>query len=109
MSKLTAKQVAEMPTPFDRDPRRDSGEPRSWQAYGGNRGLAGAFRKGAHAATEGKVLTDCPYYDHRTMRGGVTFSRAFEKAWCEGWHVAMYGSRDACRKIPNHEGECDLR
>jgi hypothetical protein len=103
------EEVAALPTPFDRDPRRDEDRIDAYRYYGGNRAMASAYRKGALAAIEGKKLTDCPYLDHRTNRGSVTFSRAFERAWCEGWHVGKHGSADACRKIPNHSGECELR
>lgn len=71
--------------------------------YGGNRALDSAWKKGALAAVEGKPLSACPYWDHRTYRGGVTFSRAFQRAWCEGWHKAK-GVK--CGLNPNHDGPC---
>jgi len=51
----------------------------------GNRALEGAKRKGAMACKTGFNRRSCPYEDHRTYRGAVTFSRAFIKAWLEGW------------------------
>lgn len=45
----------------------------------------GAFNKGRDARRIGKRLEDCPYYDHRTGRGSVTFSRGFIAAWRDGW------------------------
>lgn len=74
--------------PYKRDPRRDTGHPDAWRYYGGNRGLAGAWEKGRLAALDGKPDRS-PYPDRRTYRGGVTFSRAFRKAWSEGWHHGM--------------------
>ena len=48
--------------------------------------FAGAYRKGRQASEDGKSLTDCPYTDKRTdHKNGVTFSRAFVKAWYEGF------------------------
>jgi hypothetical protein len=47
--------------------------------------LDAARRKGAIAASEGKSIEANPYSDARTYRGSVTFSRAFWRAWREGW------------------------
>lgn len=44
-----------------------------------------AWRKGYAAAHNGAKKSDCPYKDHRTKRGGVTFSRAYRNAWMEGF------------------------
>lgn len=44
-----------------------------------------ARAKGIDAAMSGKSESDCPYRDKRTYRGRVTFSRAFMKAWLEGF------------------------
>lgn len=107
---MTAEEVAAMPTPFDRDPRRDDPEQARYYGdfYGGNRAMASVFRKGALAAVEGEPLDALPYGDDRTYRGGVTFARAFQRAWCEGWHVATYGDGDTCTLIPNHAGPCSF-
>lgn len=43
----------------------------------------GAHMKGVRAALFGPERN--PYPDHRTYRGGVTFSRAFAKQWDEGF------------------------
>jgi hypothetical protein len=104
---LTREQVEQVKTPYDRDPYADSGKSDAFRAYRGNRALASAFRKGALAAIEGEKLTACPYADWRTYRGGVTFSRAFQRAWGEGWHFATYdGDRTACRYGGTHTGRC---
>lgn len=52
-----------------------------------NAAHVGAFRKGWLAKLEGRPNAS-PYRDHRTYRGGVTFSRSFEKAWKEGFDAA---------------------
>ena len=53
-----------------------------------NKAFLAAMRKGYLAAFDGKPLNACPYFDHRTLNGSVTFSRAFIHAWEEGWHMA---------------------
>lgn len=50
-----------------------------------HKALMGAYRKGQKAREEGKCLSDCPYIDKRTSDGSVTFSRAFIRAWKEGF------------------------
>ena len=45
----------------------------------------GAFKKGVKARTDGKELSDCPYNEFDTCRGGPTFACAFARAWKEGW------------------------
>lgn len=44
----------------------------------------GAERKGREAAEAGQPESACPYGDHRTWRGAVTFSRGFIRAWLKG-------------------------
>lgn len=46
----------------------------------------GAWNKGRQARKDGKPLSSCPYSDLRTGTGDVTFGRAFQRAWIEGWH-----------------------
>lgn len=41
--------------------------------------------KGAEARAAGHALETNPYGDARTMRGAVTFARAWWRAWREGW------------------------
>lgn len=122
--KLTLEQARTVETPYDRPPEADEydadmarlsrGERmlRSWgwgAPYRGNRAMQSVYRKGAVAAIEGKPLAACPYEDHRTDRGGVTFSRAFQRSWAEGWHHGIYGDRNACTLTPYHDGKCKLR
>lgn len=45
----------------------------------------GAFNKGRDARKFGQGKGRCPYPDHRTSRGAVTFSRGFRNAWRDGW------------------------
>lgn len=56
-----------------------------------NKAMAGAYRKGRTAARVGIKRTSCPYMDLRGPSGHVTFSRAFMRAWREGWD---YEDRD---------------
>jgi len=51
----------------------------------------GAYRKGAQAFKDGLKERNCPYEDHRTYHGAVTFSRAFIKAWLTGYRAAKAG------------------
>ncbi len=50
-----------------------------------NKAIEGARRKGREARKQGKNQTDNPYGDARTWYGGVTFARAFRRAWDAGW------------------------
>lgn len=54
-------------------------------AHRWNRALRGAYLKGQRAQLEGEPKSACPYADHRTLRGRLTWSRAYEKAWSDGW------------------------
>lgn len=55
-----------------------------------NKALIGAFRKGWKAQQEGKT-NHSPYEDKRTPHHNhVTFSRAFQTAWRNGWRVASF-------------------
>ena len=51
-----------------------------------------AREKGRAAARSGKPEEACPYGDHRTHRGAVTFSRAYIRAWLDG-HREVSGAR----------------
>ncbi|MFD2671918.1 Rmf/CrpP family protein [Marinicrinis sediminis] len=50
-----------------------------------NKAFLGAFSKGKEAALSGLPPESCPYNDHRTKNGSVTFSRAFKKYWMLGY------------------------
>lgn len=50
-----------------------------------NKAITGAKRKGWEACRDGKPKSANPYSDERTHTGSVTFSRAFLRAWNEGW------------------------
>lgn len=56
-----------------------------------NKAFFGAYKKGRKARAEGRPITTCPYGDLRTDRGGVTFSRAFIRAWKNGWNGKIAG------------------
>lgn len=104
---LTPDEVKALPTPYDPDPDYKAwkaGEFHRTYVYGGNRGMAGCWRKGILAALAGEPLTAVPGYDRaRTYRGGVTWGRAYERAWCEGWHWATYGGdMSRCKLQVNH-------
>jgi len=53
-----------------------------------NRALIGACRKGYEAAERHVSKADIPYPDYRAPCGGVTFSRAFRRAWWRGYDIA---------------------
>jgi len=50
-----------------------------------NKAFQSAWEKGRKAGLAGEPSSSNPYWDHRTLRGGVTFSRAFQRYWNEGW------------------------
>mgnify|MGYP002260418468 CR=1 FL=1 len=51
-----------------------------------SKGLQTTFKRGWEAAEAGQPKNSCPYYDKRTLRGGVTYSRMYMRAWCFGWN-----------------------
>lgn len=53
-----------------------------------NRAFLAAYRKGREAKLAGKPRTP-PYPDERTLRGSVTYSRAFRRYWLNGWDSAV--------------------
>lgn len=51
--------------------------------------FAGAYRKGYQARKEGRTRLACPYKDlRRQYHNGQTYSRAWRKAWFDGWEKA---------------------
>ena len=50
-----------------------------------NRSMRGAYMKGARAFLSGETLGDCPYRDHRTDSGRLSWSRAYIRAWSDGF------------------------
>lgn len=57
--------------------------------YSWNPALRGAFCKGEQAAADGATADDCPYRDKRNHNGRLTWSRAYQTAWRDGFdHVA---------------------
>ena len=65
------------PAPF---PAWMRGGPSAWR---------GAFRKGDQAFTAGELRACCPYRDRRSESGRITWSRAFQAAWRDGWWYAQ--------------------
>jgi ribosome modulation factor len=61
---------------------------------GWNRAMVGAYRKGQAAAEAGESLESCPYADHRKTGGQLTWSRAFIKAWEDGWRDVDSAERE---------------
>jgi ribosome modulation factor len=53
-----------------------------------NRAMQGAYKKGVLAFREGVPLSGCPYQDKRKPSGRLSWSRAFESAWRDGWRDA---------------------
>jgi ribosome modulation factor len=43
--------------------------------------------RGRQAFRDGVKKSACPYKDIRTRGGAVTWSRAYRKAWMEGWNA----------------------
>lgn len=60
----------------------------------GNPAFESARRKGQQAARDGKSEWSCPYADKRTHDGSVTFSRAFERAWLEGFRSVNHPTQE---------------
>lgn len=50
-----------------------------------NKAFLSAYGKGWDAAENGYSPDSCPYTDHRTKSGAITFSRAFMKYWIMGY------------------------
>ena len=57
-------------------------------SYSKSNGFRGAFRRGYLARVDGEPSHRNPYDDLRTSRGGITYSRAFMRAWYDGWTAA---------------------
>ena len=49
-----------------------------------NPAMRGAYRKGYEAGLQG-LLRNSPYIDKRKADGRLTWSRAFDRAWDDGW------------------------
>lgn len=50
-----------------------------------SRPLQGAFKRGERAFLAGERLGECPYKDARKANGQLTWSRAFRRAWGDGF------------------------
>jgi hypothetical protein len=50
-----------------------------------NKALVGAIRKGIEAKAAGEPRSANPYEDIRKVSGSLTWSRAFIRAWDDGW------------------------
>jgi hypothetical protein len=57
--------------------------------------LDSAYRKGLAARIADEPLTACPYKDKRKWDGKLTWSRAFQNAWRDGWEHADGNREDA--------------
>jgi len=57
--------------------------------------LDGAYRKGLAANISGDPITSCPYEDKRKPSGKLSWSRAFQNAWRDGWQHAQHNREDA--------------
>ncbi len=53
-----------------------------------NRSHRGAFLKGVKARHAGEPQDACPYEDHRKPSGLLSWSRAYIRAWHDGWRAA---------------------
>ncbi len=71
--------------------------PRGFFAW--NRALRGAFERGERDHREGAGLDACPYQDKRKSGGGLTWSRAYQTAWRDGYAFAReQAAKHASRK-----------
>lgn len=71
-----------------------------------NKAFIGAYRKGQRAFREGKPQEGNPY---RETRGGrhlnvITYSRAFQNCWLEGWLDALNGENGYPEKSTEDDG-----
>ncbi len=64
--------------------------------------LDGAERKGREAFLACKNESACPYEDKRNYRGMITWSRAFERAWVNGFREAKKKVIQNCPKGGEH-------
>lgn len=53
-----------------------------------NPAMRGAYLKGRTAFTDGNAIETCPYKDKRKLSGGLSWSRAFIRAWEDGYRDA---------------------
>lgn len=51
-----------------------------------NRAMRGAYLKGRRAHAEGLGREACPYFDKRNASGRLTWTRAFARAWEDGFN-----------------------
>lgn len=72
-----------------------------------NNALDGARRKGREAHAAGTLRSRCPYGDFRGGRHGniITWSRAFIRAWEDGWDTAAQTAKNMATKEPAHADE----
>ena len=63
-----------------------------------NAAFVGARYRGYSDRMQGCAVAANPYPDRRTRLGRVTFSRAFRRAWAEGWTIADSECRQRERK-----------
>jgi len=57
-----------------------------------SRQLLSTFWRGYQACKDGKPRSACPYEDVRGNAGHVTFARAFQRCWLNGWDQAKSGA-----------------
>jgi ribosome modulation factor len=60
-----------------------------------NPAMRGAYRKGYAAGESGFSVLTCPYQDKRKKDGRLTWSRAFESAWVDGWRDGVEAMKSA--------------
>lgn len=65
-----------------------------------NPAMRGAYLKGAAAFAAGKEISDCPYKDKRKPSGGLSWSRAFIRAWEDGFRDRQ--AQNTSNHFPNH-------
>ena len=68
-------------------------KPRGFDSW--NRPLRGAYAKGWHASKSGRDISECPYTDKRKDCGRLTWSRAYIRAWEDGFRDADNLTRQA--------------
>lgn len=53
-----------------------------------NRAMRGAYARGYRDSMAGVPIHQCPYQDTRKWDNRITWSRAFARAWEDGWQAA---------------------
>lgn len=64
--------------------------------------MVGAMRKGIAARAAGALRSTNPYRDKRKLDGRLTWSRAYRKAWFDGYDGALTDIDRAALGLTSH-------